>query len=132
MRQIWYNFRSLCILVVDSALALPTLAIILPSRGKCGADRAGAVEMADDFGWVDRCDPTAVEFDEAPARIDSRAECLIEVLAAYRDIAEFDDIHQAAERLAAVQDWIRRDARAAAADPLFADEPAFRAERATA
>jgi hypothetical protein len=51
-----------------------------------------------------------------------RAECLVQLLSAFRDIADFDDIHQAAERLDAVQTWIRREARDAAADPLFEDE----------
>jgi hypothetical protein len=53
----------------------------------------------------------------------NRAECLVELLCAYRDIADFDDIHQAAERLDSVQAWIRREAREAAADPIFDDEP---------
>lgn len=49
-----------------------------------------------------------------------RAECLEELLEAFVDIADRDDIHQAAERLVRVQDWIRREAEAAAADPIFA------------
>lgn len=44
-----------------------------------------------------------------------RSDCLIQLLGAFHDIADFDDIHQAAERLDAVQAWIRREARAAAA-----------------
>lgn len=52
----------------------------------------------------------------------NRAECLIQLLAAVQDIADFDDIHQAAERLDAVQAWIRREARAAAKDPIFGDD----------
>lgn len=50
----------------------------------------------------------------------SRDQCLDALLDAFTDIAERDDIHQAAERLALVQDWIRREAEQAAADPLFA------------
>lgn len=49
-----------------------------------------------------------------------RGECLEQLLAAFVDIADRDDIHQAAERLARVQDWIRREAETAAADPIFA------------
>jgi hypothetical protein len=50
----------------------------------------------------------------------SREECLDQLLEAFADIAERDDIHQAAERLARVQEWIRAEAEAAAADPIFA------------
>jgi hypothetical protein len=50
----------------------------------------------------------------------SREKCLDELLDAFADIAERDDIHQAAERLARVQEWIRAEAEAAAADPIFA------------
>ncbi|HWD58898.1 MAG TPA: hypothetical protein VG308_11495 [Stellaceae bacterium] len=50
----------------------------------------------------------------------TRGECLDALLDAFADIAERDDIHQAAERLARVQEWIRAEADAAAADPLFA------------
>jgi hypothetical protein len=58
----------------------------------------------------------------APGRpIVSRAECLEQLLEAFKDIAEFDDIHQAAERLSLVQEWIAAEARRAAADPIFAD-----------
>jgi hypothetical protein len=49
-----------------------------------------------------------------------RAECLEQLLEAFADIADRDDIHQAAERLAKVQEWIKRETAAAAADPLFA------------
>jgi hypothetical protein len=51
----------------------------------------------------------------------TRIECLQQILGAFRDIADHDDIHQAAERLALVQDWIQREARSAAADPIFID-----------
>jgi hypothetical protein len=59
--------------------------------------------------------------DEAatPAPIAGEAECLEQILEAFRDIADRDDIHQAGARLALVQDWIRRETRRAAADPLF-------------
>jgi len=49
-----------------------------------------------------------------------RIECLVQVLAAFFDIADRDDIHQAAERLALVQEWIKRETVLAAADPIFA------------
>jgi hypothetical protein len=51
----------------------------------------------------------------------SKIECLEQVLRAFRDIADHDDIHQAARRLALVQDWIRDEALRAAADPIFVD-----------
>ena len=49
-----------------------------------------------------------------------RTECLEQLLEAFADIADRDDIHQAAERLARIQEWITREAEAAAADPIFA------------
>jgi hypothetical protein len=49
----------------------------------------------------------------------ARNECLEQLLEAFADIADRDDIHQAAERLARVQEWIRREADRAAADPIF-------------
>jgi hypothetical protein len=48
-------------------------------------------------------------------------ECLEQILRAFRDIADRDDIHQAADRLALVQEWVRNEAERAAADPIFAD-----------
>lgn len=54
-----------------------------------------------------------------PIAIASRAECLEQLLEAFRDIADRDDIHQAAERLGLAQAWIRREAEQAAADPIF-------------
>jgi hypothetical protein len=56
----------------------------------------------------------------APDFVAGREESLEQLLAAFRDIADRDDIHQAAERLRLVLDWIGRDAACAAADPLFA------------
>jgi hypothetical protein len=49
----------------------------------------------------------------------TRLECLEQILRAFRDIADRDDIHQAADRLA--QDWVRDEAERAAADPVFVD-----------
>jgi hypothetical protein len=54
------------------------------------------------------------------APVTARDECLEQLLEAFADIADRDDIHQAAERLSRVQDWIRREAERAAADPIFA------------
>jgi hypothetical protein len=51
----------------------------------------------------------------------TRLECLEQILRAFRDIADRDDIHQAADRLAQVQEWIRNEAERAAADPVFVD-----------
>ena len=51
----------------------------------------------------------------------TRLECLEQILGAFRDIADRDDIHQAADRLASVQEWIRNEAERAAADPIFID-----------
>ena len=56
----------------------------------------------------------------APSRVASEAECLEQILEAFRDIADRDDIHQAAARLERVQAWISRAAELAAADPIFA------------
>lgn len=50
-----------------------------------------------------------------------RADCLEQMLLAFLDIVDRDDIHQAGERLALVQDWIRREAERAASDPVFAE-----------
>ncbi len=54
------------------------------------------------------------------SRLPDRAECLQQLLLAYLDIVDRDDIHQAAERLVHVQQWIRDEAARAAADPVFA------------
>lgn len=50
-----------------------------------------------------------------------RSECLEQLLQAFEDLTERDDIHQAAARLDLVQHWIREEAAKAADDPLFAD-----------
>lgn len=64
----------------------------------------------------------ALPIGEMPlgAAVTARDQCLEQLLEAFADIADRDDIHQAAERLARVQDWITREAEAAAADPIFA------------
>ncbi len=69
--------------------------------------------------WALADEPAYRDDAPAPERITGEAECLDQLLEAFRDIADRDDIHQAAARLALVQDWIRREARRAAADPLF-------------
>ncbi|MGA8756417.1 MAG: hypothetical protein WB611_08795 [Stellaceae bacterium] len=51
----------------------------------------------------------------------TRTECLEQILHAFRDIADRDDIHQAAERLAFAQQWIENEAARAAADPVFVE-----------
>jgi hypothetical protein len=56
-----------------------------------------------------------------PGWLPGRAECLEQLLLAFRDIADRDDIHQAAARLVLVQQWIRDEGERAAADPIFAE-----------
>jgi hypothetical protein len=51
----------------------------------------------------------------------TRADCLEQILQAFRDIADRDDIHQAAHRLALVQQWICKEAECADADEIFHD-----------
>jgi hypothetical protein len=46
--------------------------------------------------------------------------CLEQILRAFCDIADRDDIHQAAKRLRLVQQWIDNEVARAAADPIFA------------
>jgi hypothetical protein len=53
----------------------------------------------------------------------ARSECLEEILQAFFDIADRDDIHQAAARLDRVRQWIAAEAARAAADPVFAVRP---------
>jgi hypothetical protein len=48
-------------------------------------------------------------------------ECLEQILRAFDDIVDRDDIHKASERLALVQAWIEHEAERAAADPIFVD-----------
>ena len=51
----------------------------------------------------------------------TRTQCLEQILQAFRDIADHDDIHQASERLAWAQAWIQQEAERAAADPIFVE-----------
>jgi hypothetical protein len=51
-------------------------------------------------------------------------DCLDLLLLAFRDLADWDDIHQADQRLKLVRRWIRAEAQRAATDPIFADGPA--------
>jgi len=57
----------------------------------------------------------------SPTLLATKIECLEQLLQAFRDIADHDDIHQAAHRLELVQAWIDNEAERAAADPIFAD-----------
>ena len=70
-------------------------------------------QVEDDFG--DR----GAETLRTPLR--TRIDCLEQILRAFCDIADLDDIHQAADRLTLVQDWIHNEAQRAAADPIFVD-----------
>lgn len=91
--------------------------------------------MTDKNGLSGEYAELELEIVPLPQRaIGSRDECLGQLIGAFHDIAEFDDIHQAAERLRAVQDWIRREARAAADDPIFRGDVAedFRRDRVVA
>jgi hypothetical protein len=66
-------------------------------------------------------EPICLDAGASPPRpIVEESECLEQILEAFRDIADRDDIHQAAARLERVQAWIRRAAELAAADPIFA------------
>lgn len=66
---------------------------------------------------ADGADPPADASEEAA--VTTRAACLEQILEAYCDIADRDDIHQAAIRLLLVQAWIRCEAAKAATDPIF-------------
>jgi len=55
----------------------------------------------------------------ASPSVRTACQCIEQLIAAIADIAERDDIHQAAARLAEVQDWISREAEQAASDPIF-------------
>ena len=57
---------------------------------------------------------------EAASPMSARTECQL-ILCAFFDIADRDDIHQAAECLTWVQRWIENETERAAADPLFVD-----------
>jgi hypothetical protein len=64
-------------------------------------------------------DGPAGELSQKP--LATRADCLEQILQAFRDIADRDDIHQAAHRLALVQQWICKEAECAGADEIFHD-----------
>lgn len=66
---------------------------------------------------------SATECSTASAGIGSRADCLEQLLLAFWDIADYDDIHQAAQRLDFVLQWIRDEAARAACDPIFVNPP---------
>jgi hypothetical protein len=59
--------------------------------------------------------------DLSQSPLATRADCLEQILEAFRDIADRDDIHQAANRLALVQQWICKEAECAGADEIFYD-----------
>ena len=63
--------------------------------------------------------PRCTRRPSEPQPLAERDECIEQLLDAIADIAERDDIHQAAERLARVQAWITREAERAASDPIF-------------
>ena len=65
-------------------------------------------------------EPIRLDVGASARPIVEEAECLEQILEAFRDIADRDDIHQAAARLERVQAWIRGAAELAAADPIFA------------
>ena len=65
------------------------------------------------------CDTELDIVASVPPVIATTRSCLEQLAAAFDDIAERDDIHQAAARLSLVQDWIMREAAAADADPIF-------------
>jgi len=62
----------------------------------------------------------------SPLRISDVADCLEQLRQAFFDIADRDDIHQAAARLTRIQEWIRGEAEAAAGDPIFLEFDADR------
>jgi len=73
--------------------------------------------------WKPRFTPGRTGLDDgapAPSEITARDQCLEQLLEAFRDIADRDDIHQAADRLKLALAWIRREAECAADDPVFA------------
>jgi hypothetical protein len=52
-----------------------------------------------------------------PPAISTHDQCLEQLLQAFADLADREDIRQAAERLARVQEWIRHEAALASEDP---------------
>jgi len=66
---------------------------------------------------INRRFPPSAKGLGAPTRaITDQSDCLEQLLLAFRDIADRDDIRRAAERLALVQEWVRREAERAAED----------------
>jgi hypothetical protein len=59
----------------------------------------------------------------APGEALTRVDCLNLLLRAFCDLADRDDIHQADQRLQSVRRWIRREAKRAATDAIFAELP---------
>jgi hypothetical protein len=87
----------------------------LPVSAMGEGDRVDHINETRSEIRVTRCDQEPA----IPLVVTARDECLEQLIKAIVDIADRDDIHQAAERLARVQDWIRREAERAAADPIF-------------
>lgn len=56
-----------------------------------------------------------------PGRLATRAQCVTQLALALSDLADRDDIHQAAIRLKLVQQWILDETARAACDPIFID-----------
>ena len=88
------------------------------NRSRQAAGEGARVEQIDKIRQVTRAPRCRARRADGPLL--DRGFCLQQLLEAFADIAERDDIHQAAERLALVQDWITREAANAAADPIFA------------
>ena len=66
-------------------------------------------------------DPDDRSEEASRTPLQTRIECLEQILRAFHDIADRDDIHQAADRLVLVREWILNEAERAAADPIFVD-----------
>lgn len=91
---------------------------------KGGACRSPCLGERGARGLRPRHVPAGVGCERAASgRALGRADCAAQLLAAVRDLLDRDDIHQAAFRLAMVQEWILGEAEAAATDPIFADPP---------
>jgi hypothetical protein len=78
-------------------------------------DRVRQTNRARMLVAVPRCNAAM----SAAATTGDRDDCIEDLIEAIADL-DRDDIHQAAERLARVQDWIIRETDRAAADPVFA------------
>jgi hypothetical protein len=66
---------------------------------------------------IQRRFPILVHSRTPPPAISGREECLEQLLEAFADIADSDDVQQAAERLALVHEWIRHQAEQTATKP---------------